>query len=25
MRDRAPIYRQVHDLTKKVRSMGPGA
>jgi len=25
MRNRAPIYRQVHDLTKKVRSMGPGA
>src|SRR5438094_224145 len=25
MRDRAPIFRQVQDLTKKVRSMGPGA
>jgi chromosomal replication initiator protein len=25
MRDRAPIFRQVNDLTKKVRSMGRGA
>jgi chromosomal replication initiator protein len=24
MRDRAPIFRQVQDLTRKVRSMGPG-
>ncbi len=25
MRDRAPIFRQVQDLTKKVRSLGPGS
>jgi chromosomal replication initiator protein len=24
MRDRAPIYKQVQDLTRRVRSMGPG-
>jgi chromosomal replication initiator protein len=24
MRDRAPIFRQVKDLTKKIRSMGRG-
>ena len=25
MRDRAPIFRQIQDLTKKVRSLGPGS
>jgi chromosomal replication initiator protein len=25
MRDRAPIFKQVQDLTKKVRSLGPGS